>query len=85
MSRLKQFNVQLTLRLAGLFVSLLFLAFGIAFDVQALLLEDEANRYISAMQTNYDGLLAQQTGTIRMLLNESQSSALVAADASPDR
>jgi len=36
--KLQQFNVQLTLRLTGLFAGLLFLAFGIVSDVRALLL-----------------------------------------------
>lgn len=36
--KLQQFNVQLTLRLAGLFAGLLFLAWGIVSDVRALLL-----------------------------------------------
>ena len=36
--KLKQFNVQLTLRLAGVFVSLLILSFGIVSEVRAMLL-----------------------------------------------
>ena len=36
--RLKHFNVQLALRMVGMFLSLLLLAFGIAADIRILLL-----------------------------------------------
>ena len=36
--KLKQFNIQLTLRMTGMFVSLLLLAFGMAAEVRTLLI-----------------------------------------------